>query len=154
MTAAISCKYKDTGMHRETIYASGFAAIVAAMLVTGAPANAQTGADVFDKADLNGDGKITRAEFDTARESAFRKMDRNGDGVLAKADFPRASRSPRFAEKFGALQGRADVNHDGVVSRAEYQSNGAAHFGLADSNHDGAIDRAELEKLRSKAKNS
>jgi len=35
---------------------------------------------IFDSADANGDGVITREEFQAARERAFSKLDNNGDG--------------------------------------------------------------------------
>src|SRR6185437_14781453 len=40
----------------------------------------------LDRADLNHDGVITRAEFTEARRRLFVRLDRNGDGYLDKAD--------------------------------------------------------------------
>jgi hypothetical protein len=37
---------------------------------------------IFDKADTNGDGVITREEFHAARERMFVRLDRNGDGYI------------------------------------------------------------------------
>ncbi|MBE9636628.1 EF-hand domain-containing protein [Salipiger pacificus] len=33
--------------------------------------------------DANGDGKVTKAEFDANSRAMFTRMDRNGDGVLS-----------------------------------------------------------------------
>lgn len=38
------------------------------------------------KRDADGDGLITRLEFDTATEAMFDKLDANGDGVLTKGE--------------------------------------------------------------------
>ena len=43
--------------------------------------------DVFERLDLNRDGKITREEF-TGPAAAFERLDRNNDGVIDKADAP------------------------------------------------------------------
>ena len=48
-------------------------------------------------ADTNGDGSITRAEFDAALEARFAKMDANGDGVVTQ-DERKAARDAMRAE--------------------------------------------------------
>jgi len=40
----------------------------------------------FDKIDTNGDGKISKAEFDAKGDRSFIRMDGNDDGVLNKKD--------------------------------------------------------------------
>ncbi len=40
----------------------------------------------FDKMDADGDGKISKAEFDAKGERSFIRMDKNDDGVLNKDD--------------------------------------------------------------------
>jgi Ca2+-binding EF-hand superfamily protein len=41
---------------------------------------------MLQNADQNGDGIVTRAEFDEARSKMFSRLDRNGDGYLSKED--------------------------------------------------------------------
>lgn len=46
---------------------------------------------------------------------------------------------------------RADVNHDGVVSREEFLAARAAQFDRFDANHDGYLDRADADALPEQA---
>lgn len=39
--------------------------------------------------DTNGDGVVTKEEFETATKTLFPQLDKNGDGVLTSADFGR-----------------------------------------------------------------
>ncbi len=41
----------------------------------------------FKRFDLNGDGKVTKAEFDKASAKFFAKMDANKDGVITRDEF-------------------------------------------------------------------
>lgn len=45
-------------------------------------------------ADANGDGAVTRAEFDAASAQRFARMDSNGDGKLDAADRPQRRTAP------------------------------------------------------------
>ena len=40
----------------------------------------------FEKMDANGDGKVSKAEFDAKGERGFIRMDQNDDGVLNMKD--------------------------------------------------------------------
>lgn len=107
------------------------------------------GMAVFDKADSNHDGIITRSEFITARNANFSRMDRNNDGVISNADFARlASFRPQMAEQFETVIARADTNGDGKVTRGEYQVAPIPLFELADTNQDGNVTKAELDAFK------
>ena len=64
------------------------------------------------EADANGDGEITREEFNAFREAkrAERNPDKNGDGVVDRAEF-----MAKAEERFDKL----DKNGDGVLSEDE-----------------------------------
>lgn len=47
------------------------------------------------KRDADGDGLITRAEFDAATEAMFLRLDSNGDGVLTKGEGRKGKRKRR-----------------------------------------------------------
>ena len=71
-----------------------FGAVVVSVLAIGA-AHAQQGqggwrggGGMFRMADANGDGVVTRAEYQAAVDARFAQMDANGDGVLASDERP------------------------------------------------------------------
>jgi hypothetical protein len=93
------------------------------------------------------------------RGSYFKKADADGNGTLSRAEFEKSM--PRLAEKFDQI----DSNKDGQLSRdetkawkkthkhahrngnkAERQARAAERFKHADTDGDGAISRAEAEK--------
>jgi Ca2+-binding EF-hand superfamily protein len=103
--------------------------------------------DVFEHADANHDGNITRAEYVAARAAKFDELDRNHDGFLTEADFPRLKKAGgERAEKFQAMLQKLDTDHDGKVSRDEFANGGGTLFDMADTNHDGVVDKAELQQ--------
>lgn len=127
--------------------------IAGGALLFGAPGAllAQRGAgngSLFDRADADGDGKVTRAEYVTAREAQFGRMDRNGDGVVSKADFPRAAKRPAAQGRLDQFIAEADVNRDGAVSKDELSQASVPVFDRADTNHDGTIDQAEAAAFK------
>jgi Ca2+-binding EF-hand superfamily protein len=107
---------------------------------------------VFDQADENHDGIITRAEFRDARARLFVRLDRNGDGYLDKADSGgRLMRRRQGSTQISRLMQQLDKDGDGRVSRAEFLDGPAVMFDRADSNHDGVVDAQELAAFRASA---
>lgn len=100
-------------------------------------------------ADVNRDGRITRAEFASARLANFNRLDRNGDGVVSQADIGRIARvRPRAGQALQQLVAAADANHNGQVTRDEMAKAPIPVFDRADINHDGVIDRNEMAGFR------
>ena len=126
----------------KTLLSSTLLTITVAMAM---PAAAQ---DVT-AADVNRDGKITRAEFAASRSANFARFDRNADGVVSLADLGRIARfRPQAADALQGFIAAADINHDGRVTRAEFAMAPTPVFDRADTNHDGVIDLAETATLR------
>ncbi len=96
----------------------------------------QSPEEMFQKADVDKDGKVTLAELTAAieahmqgqREAAFTRMDSNGDGQISKEEFL-AFEPPGQDGKDGAKQRRGpdpaeifkrmDRNGDGVITADE-----------------------------------
>ena len=118
-----------------------------------APAAAHRGLHKFNRADTDKDGKITRAEFDAARNARFAGIDANGDGTLEISELRAWVRAwpSRFRDaRFKALDG----DSDGKVGVEEYVAQRKAMFARIDANNDGTVDKAEFnaafEKFRSR----
>ena len=90
------------------------------------------------RADTNGDGVVSRAEFFTAAEARFKTRDANGDRVLAGDEMQ--DRRGRFA--------LLDTDNDGKLSFAEQAAGTTALFTRLDSNGDGKLTAEELRPGR------
>ena len=117
------------------------------------------------RADTDGDGRISRAEFLAQADARFARLDTNGDGVITADEM--AARAEAMRERRGGFQradgdippssvapqgggmfDRLDANHDGKVTRDEYRAQAEATFDRLDANHDGFIDREEMVAMR------
>lgn len=107
----------------------------------GAPGGGRGG--MMMRADTNGDGMISHAEFTAASDQRFARLDKNGDGFIT-------------ADELGDMAGRgpgggvmaADADHDGKVSHAEFTAQAEARFARLDANHDGQITADEMSAMR------
>jgi len=88
--------------------------------------------------DLNGDGKISRAEFAAVRTLCFLRLDANGDSALTREEIQRTLRQPpaRWLEETFA---RLDESGDGAIDRGEFDRGSDRLFQFADVNRDGML---------------
>jgi len=108
-------------------------------------------AQLLAKADTNGDGIVTKAEFTQARAKMFDRLDRNHDNYLSKDDKPRFSlRQNGNGDRLQQMVLMLDKDGDGRISRSEFVDSPSLLFERADTNHDGAVDASELAAIRSK----
>lgn len=109
-------------------------ALGAALLIAGA-ASAQGMGGGLAKADTNGDGKVSLAEFKTARIAMMMRADTNRDGKLSQAELEavRAKRASMGGGQGGGPPGGGP--------------GGGRMFQMMDANHDGALDKAEIGRM-------
>ncbi len=120
-----------------------------------APASAQQGAggvrmiEQLEKADANGDGAVSKAEFTAHRQAQFPRLDRNKDGFFTDGDVPKIMKN-RMPAGFtpGEMRGQFDVNGDGRISEHEFVHGPAMAFDRIDANADGVVTSAELQTAR------
>lgn len=102
----------------------------------------------FRKADANGDGRVSRAEYDAHQISEmFARFDANQDGVITEAE---------FLAKGGTAEGfrRVNTSGSGRVTLAEAKASAGvrktldAPFNEADTNRDGFVSMAEFSAYR------
>jgi Ca2+-binding EF-hand superfamily protein len=105
---------------------------------------------IFENADENGDGVVSRAEYADARSKLFARLDRNGDGYLDNADVPSrlAARFSGQGNRLAQAKALLDKDGDGRISRDEFVNGSGLLFDRADTNHDGVVDAGELQALR------
>jgi len=129
-------------------------------------------AEVFAKADTDGDGSLSPAEFKASPfgrkgEEAFRMLDRNGDGKISHEEFihrgegagkPDKPQPPVGPEPVAF--GKLDTDGDGVLSLDEFMAGPAGHKGPAaegyfrklDRNGDGHVSHDEFYNREQPAK--
>lgn len=92
---------------------------------------------MFKKLDTNGDGVISRKEFNAFNARHFKKLDANKDGKLTPEEL-----------QGGHEQGRQGMGHgDGGAMHGSGTTHLDQRFNAADSNHDGGLDREEAKEM-------
>jgi Ca2+-binding EF-hand superfamily protein len=108
---------------------------------------------MFDHADTDGDGAVSRDEFVSTRTEQFGKRDRNGDGFVDTKDLgERASARPRVSQAMSGIVKQFDVDHDGKLSKDEFVAGGLKIFERADADHNGSLDEKEREGAKAAVK--
>lgn len=106
------------------------------------------GESMFDSMDSNGDGEVTKSEFDEFSTRYFKKLDTNHDGKLTPDEMQGGHNqesghgsAPHLNDRFDA----ADVNHDGGIDREEAKVMPMLlqYFDEMDADKDGKITRQE-----------
>ncbi len=107
------------------------------------------GASYFKEMDKNGDGTISKKEFDAFHSQHFKDMDANKDGKVSQDEMGAmrgrmADRGPgMFEQRFD----ETDINDDGALSRDEAEIGMPmlfANFDEYDANKDGKISKDEV----------
>lgn len=108
--------------------------------------------------DTDGDGVVSRAEFDTGRGEAFARTDEGGDGRLsleeylteyeARLDRQVASRRDGADDQSRVRFGVLDTDKDGRMTWEEYAASGNRMFERADTNGDGVVDASDPAPAR------
>jgi len=98
------------------------------------------------EADLNHDGKVTRAEAEQAIQAKFTETAKGGAAITPDEFYNLELKRLRDAaqKRFD----RADTNHDGMLSQAEFDAGAEKIFDRLDRNHDGTITADELKPHR------
>jgi Ca2+-binding EF-hand superfamily protein len=128
----------------------GVVALLAAVVAEGhdcgsSPRGVQFGTHLFDRLDLNADGRLTRTEAQLGHERLFDEMDVNGDGRLDDLEVGKggsALRARRFEARFEEL----DHNKNGRIETDE-MAMPYHRFTRLDRNGDAGLSREELGAL-------
>ena len=113
----------------------------------GQPMHGQIEQKMFQEADSNRDGAISKKEFNAYQSKHFNKMDANRDGKITHAEMEaghnkgRTSGATHLDQRF--LD--ADANHDGGLDRTEAEKMPmlSMYFQEVDTNKNGKVTRKE-----------
>lgn len=99
----------------------------------------------FDELDANKDGILTAEELKAEVDRVFKLFDKNGDGKLTKDEYdvPRPDVKSPIAGFIRAHAEEIDANRDGVITREEVQAVMSRMFEKADRKRTGKITREE-----------
>ena len=122
------------------VTATAFALPVHAQGVT-----AQDAGAIISRADANGDGNVSKAEFLARRSEAFEDLDADGSGGLTQSEFEFAV-SERVKRFSGRAFGKVDTDGNGAISQSEWDQNPPRAFDKLDRNGDGVLSPAEQER--------
>jgi Ca2+-binding EF-hand superfamily protein len=117
----------------------------------------------FKQMDKNGDGTISKKEFDAFHSEHFKALDANHDGKISPEEMQAGHSEMESGQKemesghkmrekserdpFDKRFEESDINHDGALSRDECEIGMPmlfGHFDEFDANKDGKITKAEV----------
>ena len=102
---------------------------------------------MFKEVDSNGDGAISKSEFNAFQARQFKRMDANGDGKISHAEMDAGHQKPSSngATHLDKIFLAADADHDGGLDRGEATAMPmlTMYFDEVDSNKDDKVTRQE-----------
>lgn len=128
------------------------AGAAAATMLTAGLALAQQGRGMFERADENGDGKVTREEIVAFAQDRVNMLDADGDGAFTEKDLRNWVNGRINTVTERRFQQR-DPNGDGRITKQEFTKNAQRQqaaermFGQYDANGDGAITPREMTRM-------
>lgn len=100
---------------------------------------------MFDRFDLDKDGKVTVAEIDKSRADSLAKFDANGDGVLQLEEYQALWMERMRSRMVDSFQ-RLDDDGDGKVTDDEMKAPMTRITRFLDRDADGVINREDLHR--------
>lgn len=121
------------------------------------------GMNMFQQLDADGDGTVTKAEFDAFSQARFAELDGDADGALTQEEILAhrgegrrggmrgAPTEEQRAEMAARMIERRDTNGDGQLSADEIAAP-VDMFAALDADEDGLLSREEFEAMQAKGR--
>lgn len=109
--------------------------LAAVFALTATVASAQTApinSGHLQMLDTDGDGAISKSEYNTFSDFAFKQMDTDKSGWVSQSEFDAQLPGGDFAG--------VDANGNGSISKSEFSNQMNADFATADKDGDGLLD--------------
>jgi len=94
--------------------------------------------------DSDGDGQITREEFDTGHAAHFGKLDLDSSGSFTIEEMDQMREAMREKRRQKRFQ-RWDQDGDGNVTQEEFNAHGSDMFSGMDTDENGVVDQSEIK---------
>ncbi|MEM1375934.1 MAG: EF-hand domain-containing protein [Pseudomonadota bacterium] len=129
------------------------AALATIVLATGGISSASArdrdnGQARFERIDVDGNGQVTLAEFQSRMLERFSEADANNDGLVTKAELEEVMDGRRAERRIRGLLGMFDINRDEQVSLDELNNRQQKMFALADLDDSGFVTEEEMPMQR------
>jgi Ca2+-binding EF-hand superfamily protein len=143
------CMKIRTRMIQASVLALAAGVSIAAMAQDGpgrADRERPRGGQLFEQADANKDGKVSKDEYNAAIASRFTALDSNRDGAVTEQELYQAGLE-RYKQRVAMRFKMMDRNSDGKVS-ADETPRRVPPFAVLDSNNDGSITKDDVRAMR------
>ncbi len=116
-------------------------------LLSAAPSDRPGPGMMLQHLDSDGDGQITKEEFDTGRGERFNSIDTDSNGSLSIGEMDQMREAKREKMRQSRFE-RMDQDNSGAVTEEEFNIHGLDMFSGMDADQNGVVSQSEIEDWR------
>ncbi len=116
-------------------------------LLSAAPGGRPGPGMMLQHMDSDGDGQITKEEFDSGRMERFSTIDSDNNGAFTIDEIDQSRETMREKMRQNRFK-RMDQDENGQVTEDEFNTHGIEMFSSMDADEDGVVSQSEIEDWR------